>query len=280
MSENFRGGLTRVSLKDYTTIGVGGEAFAAFPETEEDFTALLAAGGEKIIIGCGSNIVFSDSGYGGTVIFTEKLRKIETCGGYVRAQAGVRLCDLISFYKRNGLGGTEFLAGIPASVGGAAFMNAGAFGKSVSDILINAGVFADGKTAVLNNAACGFGYRKSALGGAAVYADFAFTDGFDNVAYEKYLKARREKQPAGRSFGSTFKNPPFDSAGRLIEAAGLKGYKVGGAKVSEKHANFIINAGGATARDIYSLVAYIKERVNAAFGVMLTEEVRFIGDFS
>lgn len=274
--------VSMVELSGYTTIGVGGVSVAVFPETERELFSALSLPGEKIVIGGGSNVVFSDKGYGGTVIFTRNLNKIEFGDGFIRAYAGVKLSQLISFYLSRGYGGVEFLAGIPASVGGAVAMNAGAFGKNISESIINVAAVADNKKAVAQNKDCDFTYRSSAFCSehAVIYADFSYykdENAKENAA--RYIAARQKKQPAGRSFGSAFKNPQGDYAGRLIELAGLKGYSVGGAAVSEKHANFIINRGGASACDVYALVDYIKKKVYGLFGVMLEEEVRFIGDF-
>ncbi len=274
------------SLKERTAFGVGGKAaYACFPENAAELTAVLsAAAREKLpcaVLGCASNVVVSDKGFCGVVAFTSKMNAVSRKGDTVVAECGVKTARLLEFCRLNDLSGAEFLCGIPATVGGMLAMNAGAFGGEIGGIVRSVTALCEGKTVRLSPEECAFGYRTSAFGENLVVlsAEFALKTGFDAALTEKITRARREKQPAGKTFGSTFRNGENYFAGELIERAGLKGFSVGGAQVSEKHANFIVNRGDATARDVRRLIAEIRERVYRQFGVTLTEEVRFLGDF-
>lgn len=275
-----------VMLKDYTTIKVGGKALAVFPESEEELLSVIKDLEKNkrpfIPLGLGSNVVFSDKGYDGIIVSTRKLTGIKKYKNFIRAYSGTPLSKLVNFYQENCFGGMEFLVGIPASVGGAVIMNAGAFNKNLDGILIKIGVIVDNNIVELTNKQCGFTYRNSNLpsGAVVLYADFAFyPDENASVTTKEYLLKRKIKQPVGNSFGSVFKNNAKFPAGLLIDKLNLKGAAIGGVKISEKHANFIINEGG-TADDVYRLVTYVKQKVNESFNITLEEEVRFIGEFN
>lgn len=274
------------SLKERTAFGVGGRAkYACFPESAEELIAVLrAAEREDIpvaVLGCASNVIVSDRGFDGAAVFTAKLNGLSCSGDTVTAFSGVALPRFLDFCRLHDLSGAEFLYGIPASVGGLVAMNAGAFGKEIGSIIQSVTAYSCGSVKALAPEDCGFAYRSSSFGGdnVVISAEFSLHKGFDARFTEKIRKIRKEKQPRGRTFGSTFKNGKDYFAGELIERAGLKNFSVGGAAVSEKHANFIVNKGGATADDVRRLIAYIKEKVNGLFGVDLAEEVRYLGDF-
>ena len=188
-------------------------------------------------------------------------------------------------YKRQGLAGLEFAGGIPGTLGGGVAMNAGAYGGQLSDVLVEAAVLQDGEEVVFSREALEMGYRVTLplkRGLPVLWARFRLTrdDPAAILARMKELNARRrEKQPLSfPSAGSTFKRPEGHFAGALIEAAGLKGLTVGGAQVSEKHAGFVVNRGGATAKDVLSLIAEVQTRVYAHAGVRLEMEVRVVGE--
>ena len=201
----------------------------------------------------------------------------------VTAYAGVKNADLIEQTRQAGLTGLEFLAGIPGSVGGGIVMNAGAFGKSLSDAVQSVDVIRRGRRLRLSAEACAFTYRGSGLS----EGDFILSARFrlersspDRVEalIAGYLEQRRRLQPAGKTCGSVFRNPEGASAGALIERAGLKGARVGGASVSLKHANFIVNE-GTCAKDVLTLIGAIKNKIKEEFGVTLREEVVIVGEF-
>ena len=272
-------------LKGKCTYGTGGNAdYAFFPKTAEEvvrLTETLKKCGEPyFFLGAGSNVLVSDEGYRGAVVFTEKLKGVSYSGKLATVRAGERLNSFIDDALMNSLGGIEFLSGIPASVGGAVAMNAGCFGKNVGDY-VSYVVSTDGIYTAEN---CGFGYRTSVFKETGVGIISVCFD-LDNVEYEqsegkiaKYRALRRSKVPKGRSCGSVFKNDGY-FAGKVIESAGLKGFSIGGARVSDKHANFIIADDSATSGDVYRLISEIKKRTLEKCGVKLREEVEYIGSF-
>ncbi|MBO4217378.1 MAG: UDP-N-acetylmuramate dehydrogenase, partial [Clostridia bacterium] len=241
------------------------------------------AGIKTLTVGNMSNLLFSDGGYRGAVITTKEMANITTSSGKVVADAGASLSALADFCRNASLSGAEFLYGIPGTVGGGVYMNAGAFGGSVSDVLTASEYIKDGKFIKLDSAAHGFGYRNSVYktsGGVIVSAEFSLPEGDRGEItgkMEGYLAKRRASQPLDKpSAGSVFKRPEGFFAGKLIEDAGLKGARVGGAAVSEKHAGFIVNVGGATAEDVKELIQIIKSRVFDSFGVSLEEEIEYV----
>ena len=272
-------------LREYCSMRVGGPAkLAAFPETAEELASLLRAGGRRVVLGGGSNVLFPDEGYDGTVIFTTKLCRLSADGCVLSAQAGVTLSALARKALDCGLGGLAFAYGIPGTVGGGVYMNAGAYGGQIADCLVRATLLdAAGEPRVVSASELALGYRSSALmdgDWTLLSADFALVPAPPEeirAEMERNMQARREKQPLEYpSCGSTFKRPPGQYAGALIERCGLKGCTVGGAQVSEKHAGFVVNRGDATSADVRALIAHIQRVVAEKTGVLLECEVRII----
>lgn len=269
----------------HCSIGCGGCARAAFwPENLAELLLLVDVFRREelkfVVLGNMTNVLPSDGMFEGAVIFTDGLRSVGI-GKSVFAMAGVRAKALLDSCERHGRTGAEFLAGIPCSVGGAAFMNAGAGGRYFSDILESVLVYKDGRIRVLLKEECGYGYKhsvfmddSSVILGASLLLDEA--DGQTVARKRAEFLAARRKLPKGRSMGCVFKNPPDVPAGKLIDGAGLKGLRVGGAVISPQHANFIINEGGATSADVKALINLIKNAVFAQYGVGLEEEIRYL----
>lgn len=280
-----------VPLKALTTWRVGGAAERLYrPADLEDLSAFLASLPEHeplIWLGLGSNMLVRDGGVRGTVIASHSgLGRLERLGSHgVRAEAGVPCAKVARLSAKLGLTGGEFLAGIPGTMGGALAMNAGAFGGSTWERVVGVETI-DRQGVVHRRKAEAFqvGYRTVALPGEEwfVAAHLRLESGDSKVALEtirSLLAKRSATQPTGvASCGSVFRNPPGEHAARLIEACGLKGHRVGGACVSDKHANFIIHCGEATAADIETLIDEVKQRVAAEQGVELMAEVHVIGE--
>lgn len=280
-----------VSMKNYTSFKVGGPAELFLSPEDAGQTAKLVRFCEKeeipvFVLGKGSNLLVSDRGIKGAVIYTGKQCGISLVDeNTVRAQSGASLAQLCTFALENSLSGLEFAYGIPGTVGGAVFMNAGAYGGEMKDVLLNSEyVSTDGTSGELDNEAMELSYRHSAYENSnlvitAASVRLAPADRNEiKSTMNDILARRKEKQPLEYpSAGSTFKRPEGNFAGALIEQCGLKGVSVGGAQVSEKHAGFIINRGGATAADILSLIKHVKARVKAQTGVSLETEIRLIG---
>ena len=278
-------------MSRHTTFRTGGPADlmllpSSLSELRETLAALRAEGVRPFILGNGSNLLVSDKGIRGIVVkLGEGLDEISAQGETVVCGAGAFLTRLCVFAAENSLSGAEALYGIPGSVGGAVYMNAGAYGSEIKDILVSADyIDADGETGTLEGVE-GYGYRRSPFTDSdriITAAVFAFSNG-DRAEIEAKMaeiKARRsDKQPLNYpSAGSVFKRPEGYYAAALIDRAGLKGTTVGGARVSEKHAGFIVNVGGATTADITRLIEIVKERVFKDSGVELETEVRFVGE--
>ena len=287
-----------VPLKALTTFGIGGPADVVYPESTEQLVNIadtLRGRGERFwVIGGGSNVLAADEGVGGVVVGTKKMYNVQCTtynGGryYVTCECGVMLPRLAAVARDGGLTGLEWAAGIPATVGGATAGNAGAYGGCMAGIVRGVSVWLDGRVIRLSNAECRFGYRDSIFKrgkGIILSAEIALRLGdrerIAQIMAENAAK-RREAQPSGKSAGSVFKKCGDVSAGYLIETAGLKGLKIGGAEVSQKHANFIINSGGATARDVYGLIEAAAGKVLAMHGARLEPEIIFFcnkGDIS
>lgn len=277
-------------MKKHTSFGVGGKT-DSYIEVDSVFTlneVLLLAKHYKIpfkIIGNGTNVLVSDKGYKGLIIRLNKLNSIIKKTNHIKVMAGANVSSLISFSFLESLSGLEWLVGIPGTIGGAVVMNAGAFGHSISDRIVSVEALVDGKIKRLNKNDCKFGYRSSRFlknKEIVLSATFCLLDGDKEFVLDRikgYKELRQKVQPTGRSCGSVFKNPLGEKAGSLIERSGLKGYKIGGARVSFKHANFIIAEGKTNASDIASLIAHVKEKVKGQFGIELEEELEYIGDF-
>ena len=288
----FRGRLSAgENLSRHTSWKVGGPAELFFvPADEDDLAGFLAAlpDDEPVTwIGLGSNMLVRDGGIRGAVISTSGMKdRLELLPGHaVRAGCGAACAKVARFSARSGLSGAEFMAGIPGSVGGALAMNAGAFGSETWDIverveLVNRA----GGRAEKTGADFATGYRRVGLARDEWFLGAVFrlgpdTEGTAQTRIRELLAQRAATQPTGRfSCGSVFRNPPGDFAGRLVEQCGLKGFAVGAASVSEKHANFIINAGAARAADIEAVIAHVQATVAEMTGIRLEPEVEITGE--
>ncbi|MGN0817735.1 MAG: UDP-N-acetylmuramate dehydrogenase [Candidatus Coproplasma sp.] len=276
-------------FSDNTTYGLGGVARRAYfpvniPQAAAVFDLLRENGTKKVILGCGSNVLASDRPFYGAVLCTKKLCGIVRINhNTVFCLAGTTVAGLLRYCRRRLLGGLEFLYGIPATVGGLAYMNGGADGKYIAGVVRQVKIY-DGKFKNLSAERCGFGVKKSAMQKKDCLIVGVFLSVYSSSAGEiqdklDYYKARRSHLPKGRSCGCAFKNPPCIPAGKLIEQAGLKGKRIGGAYVSPIHANFIINDGGS-ADDVRKLIFTVRREVYNYCGVLLEEEVDYIGDFN
>ncbi len=269
-------------LSAYTTFGIGGEARELlFADSAESLCEPAARG--ALVIGGGSNLLVSDDGYDGTVC-VNRYRAIDLDAGAVTVGSGTRLCTLSNALAEAGRSGLEWAVGIPGTVGGAVKMNAGAFGSCVGDRLLYADVLRKGVLLRLSNLELGLGYRRSGLMSGDTVISAAFrTDALDPSKVMRrtadIAAARAAAQPSGKSAGSVFKNPDGMHIAELIERAGLKGYTVGGARISEKHANIIVNTGRATAKDVCAVINRVKDEMLSRYGVAAQEEIIYIGDF-
>ena len=276
-------------MKKHTTFRVGGPADVLVQPDETALAAILALCRQYHVsysfIGNGSNLLVGDKGIRGVVIeMTDPMGNIEVDGTKITAQAGAMLSKIANTAASNGLGGMEFAAGIPGSVGGAVVMNAGAYGGEMKDIIEKVYVLDEnGAQLELDRDALDLGYRHSCIPEkkyivTKVVLELVPRNEAEIRSEMKELNEKRaEKQPLQYpSAGSTFKRPEGYFAGKLIMDAGLRGYQVGGAQVSEKHCGFVINKGDATAADICQLM---RDKVQAQFGVVLEPEVKMIGEF-
>jgi len=282
----------REPMKRHTSFRAGGPAdWYAAPETADELAAVCRAcrkaGSRFYVIGNGSNLLVSDEGFRGVIISTEKFRKLEAAGRNLKAGAGVLLSKAANEALRAGLSGLEFAAGIPGSVGGAVVMNAGAYGSEMKDVLKSVTVLnSDGNVITLDAKELALGYRTSIIqkkGYVVLEALFSLECGNMEAIRQKMDKLaekRKEKQPLEYpSAGSTFKRPQGNFAGKLIMEAGLAGFRMGGAQVSEKHCGFVINTGNATSADIRGLIRQVQQKVLEHSGVALEMEVKCIGEF-
>lgn len=278
-------------MKEHTSWRIGGpcDVFAE-PAGRKELQLAISYASERTIpltvIGAGTNILVSDEGIRGVVVKVGRgLDRISIDGSMIIAEAGAKLSKVAAAARDAGLGGFEFSSGIPGAIGGAVVMNAGANGASVGALvkeilLLNL----DGCFCKKTRDEMNFGYRSSALQSdnsvvvEAVFSCFYRDKEAIKEEMEVFIRRRRETQPLHYpSAGSIFKNPPGDSAGRLIEAAGLKGERVGDAQISILHANFIVNLGEATARDVMTLVDRARRSVLELFGIELKPEVKVVG---
>lgn len=280
-------------MSRHTTFRTGGPASLFIsPGNIEELKKVVEVLGrismDFFILGNGSNILVSDKGYEGAVISLRKFADIELAGEKnIRAGAGALNSAIASFAKDNSLTGFEFAAGIPGSIGGAMIMNAGAYDGEMKQVTREVTVLSPvGEIMVLDNGTMEFGYRTSAIKGRgyvvlSVLIDLEKGNPEEISAKMAELAARRrDKQPLEYpSAGSTFKRPEGYFAGKLIEDAGLRGYSVGGAAVSDKHCGFVINKSGATSADIYRLIMEVKDKVMESSGVELEPEVIMLGEF-
>ena len=283
--------LVNEPMANHTTFRIGGPADVLFfPASAEEFMSAqklaAEAGAAVTMIGNGSNLLVRDGGIRGLVIaMGEPFSAIRVEGRRICAQAGARLTKLASVAQEQGLSGLEFASGIPGSVGGGCAMNAGAYGGQLSDVLVSAEVLLNGRLRTMTKEELQMGYRTTLPlreGGVVLSAEFELQEGDSQAILDqmKELNARRrDKQPLNLpSAGSAFKRPEGYFAGALIEECGLKGFAIGGAQVSQKHAGFVVNAGNATARDVQDLLAHVQKVVKAEKGVELEPEVRILGE--
>lgn len=281
------------SMKEYTTFRVGGEAECLVLIQQEEELAKLISYLNQIehnyfILGNGSNLLVGDKGYRGIILkFDGPMEQIAVEGTRITAKAGALLSQVAVAAKDNSLTGLEFAAGIPGSIGGGVVMNAGAYDGEMKQVVESVKVMdGDGQIAVLDNDTMEFGYRTSIIKSRpyiVLEVVLKLAEGNREqigARMEELTNLRRSKQPLEYpSAGSTFKRPEGYYAGKLIMDAGLRGYRIGGAQVADKHCGFVINTGGATAADIKEVIEEVQERVRKRFHVFLEPEVVFLGDF-
>ncbi len=276
------------SFTENTTYRCGGNARVAyFPETEEQAVAVYDYVADNkidfVTLGNGSNVLASDKFFDGAVISTKNFTGIKrTDRGTIVCLAGTTVGSILSFCITNGFGGLEYLAGIPATIGGLAYMNGGADEKYIERNVVNVRLY-DGKISELSNKNCHFGHKYSTMrdiNGLILSVELKITQKSSEEIIDDIKRRVRQRGslPTGASCGCVFKNPNNTSAGKLIDEAGLKGLKLGGAAVSERHANFIINYGNR-ASDVRKLIEEVRRKVFERTGIFLEEEVIYIGDF-
>lgn len=278
----------------HTTFRVGGAVDVyAIPSNEKELTGIidlcLEENVEFYVIGNGSNLLVSDKGFPGVCIeIGSNMKELSLKDGIIYAEAGALLSRVAAFAMKNSLTGFEFASGIPGTIGGAANMNAGAYGREMKDVIKRVHAYnANAKKLItIERENLEFGYRKSVIKSQKLIVTGVEleleTGSYDEIKakMDGFTKSRREKQPLEYpSAGSTFKRPTGFFAGKLIQDSGLMGYSVGGAGVSEKHAGFVINKNNATATDVYRLIREIQEKVYADSGVRLETEVIMLGEF-
>ncbi len=280
-----------VVLAQYTTFRIGGAAkLAVFPKNISEACAVLKLmrdeGIRVLVIGNGSNLLVSDNGFDGAAVILSGMRNVSFDGCTIRADAGVPLTRLALEASKRSLTGLEFAYGIPGSVGGAVYMNAGAYGGEMSQVIVSSTYYDPESRDIceLSSSNHDFRYRHSSYmenGRIILSAEFRLEDGDKDVITAKMnelMSRRRDKQPLEYpSAGSVFKRGNGFITAQAIDEAGLKGRRVGGAEVSQKHAGFIVNLGGATAGDVLSLIKIIKAEVLEKFGYEIECEIRYIG---
>lgn len=279
-------------LKNHTSFKIGGPAdeFASV-SNEQEIIELIGYARKKgipyTIMGNGSNLLVSDKGIRGLVIKLSKgFDTTEVIGDKIIAKSGILLSKLSNIALENGLSGIEFASGIPGSLGGAIYMNAGAYGGEMRDVIEKVTYLSDGEIKTAEKCDLDFGYRHSRFSGTediVLSAEIQLKKADKTeirAAMDDFKERRCSKQPlAMPSAGSTFKRPEGYFAGKLIEDAGLKGKRIGGAQVSQKHSGFVVNTGDATAQDILDLIKFIQDTVYEKFGVKLETEVKMLGEF-
>ena len=277
-------------LKQYTYTKVGGAAdYLAFPRNQYELKRIVTfANAHEIpwmVLGNSSNIIVRDGGIEGFVIMFDHFHDVRVNGYVIEAEAGAKLIDVTHVARYHSLTGFEFACGIPGSIGGAVYMNAGAYGGEIAHILQSCKVLTpEGEIKTLSASDLAFGYRHSKIqetGDVVISAKFALAPGnYDQINQEmaRLTHLRELKQPLEYpSCGSVFKRPVGHFAGQLISEAGLKGHRIGGVEVSEKHAGFMINVDYGTAKDYEDLIAHVIATVEKSAGVTLEREVRIIG---
>ena len=292
ISELFPGAIFDEPMKTHTTFRIGGKADCFINATSiDDVKDVLAYAKENniplLVMGNGSNMLVSDKGIRGIVLrISKEMNDCKINGCEVFAQAGILLSNLASRIQKAGLSGFEELSGIPGTLGGGIYMNAGAYGGELKNIIKEVTfITRDGVLSTLSAHELDFGYRHSIFednGAIILSATLILQKGNPEEIKEKmneFTKRRNDKQPINMpSAGSTFKRPEGYFAGKLIQDSNLKGYSIGGAQVSEKHSGFVVNTGDATAADVLNLIRHVQNTVKKNFGVELEPEIRLIGE--
>ena len=278
------------SLKKHTTYGIGGPAdLMIFPKSKQDLIKVIEIINENkiqlTILGSGSNVLVSDNGIRGAVIsLKNSLKQIEVDENILYAECGTMLGKIVKHAVKNNLIGLENLNGVPGTLGGALIMNAGAWGGEISENLIHVEVI-NSKSGIqkIQKKDLNFSYRQSSFNKDDILlsAKFNLKKADKDIIKENFIEAqsgRKKSQPLNkRSAGSLFKNPKNNSAGKLLDEAGLKGFSIGDAKISEKHANFFINDGDATSKDMLMLIKKAHKEVKDKFNINLSLEVKLMG---
>ncbi|MBO5060832.1 MAG: UDP-N-acetylmuramate dehydrogenase [Clostridia bacterium] len=279
-------------MKNHTSFKIGGPA-DEFCEavSEEEVRNLIEYAKNKgidyIVMGNGSNLLVGDKGIRGLVIkLARGFDSTEVSGKTIKAQSGILLSRLANTALKHELSGLEFASGIPGTLGGAVFMNAGAYGGEMKDVITSVTYLEDGEIRTADKDELDFGYRRSIFcdkDAVILSAEMSLDESeYDKIKemMDDFKERRTSKQPLSMpSAGSTFKRPEGFFAGKLIEDAGLKGFRIGGAEVSQKHSGFVVNADNATARDVLGLIEHIQKTVYDKFGVKLETEVKMLGEF-
>ncbi|MCF7821322.1 MAG: UDP-N-acetylmuramate dehydrogenase [Mariprofundaceae bacterium] len=281
----------KISLASHTTLAIGGPArwyFRPGGESELSEALSLIPDSTPILpLGRGSNLLVSDQGFDGVVIDFGGLGGISSDQSELRAEAGARMAKVAQYCAAQGLAGLEFMATVPGDLGGGIAMNAGAFGQQISDTLRSVRILhRNGGISEINRDQLQMDYRHTVLptGALVISARFELQNDNSESIRDRMREMRRQRsstQPLSLpNCGSVFKNPPGDYAARLIEAAGLKGIKIGNARISSTHANFIVNEGKASSEDVLTLIRMAQQAVEEKFGVHLEPEVRILGGIS
>ena len=282
--------LMNESLKKHTTYGIGGPAdLMIFPKSKQDLIKVIEIINENkiqlTILGSGSNVLVSDNGIRGAVIsLKNSLKQIEVDNNILYAECGTMLGKIVKHAVKNNLIGLENLNGVPGTLGGALIMNAGAWGGEISENLIHVEIMnSKNEIQKIQKKDLNFSYRQSSFNKDDILlsAKFNLKKADKDIIKENFIEAqsgRKKSQPLNkRSAGSLFKNPKNNSAGKLLDEAGLKGFSIGDAKISEKHANFFINDGDASSRDMLMLIKKAHKEVKDKFNVNLSLEVKLMG---
>lgn len=283
------GVLVNENLAKYSSFKIGGPAkFIVFPTNLEELKKVLLIcdqeGVRYKIIGAGTNLLFADSGFDGVIISTRKFEKLFCLkDNFLKVSGGVMLGEVSAFCLENGFTGFEFAGLIPGTIGGATVMNAGAFGSSMSDIIFSVSYFYNGNLYTKKAEELKFGYRSSIFreleSAFILEVVFKLKKEQKLLIYNKVLDnnyKRKTSQPVGLSAGSVFKNLNGLSAGKIIDECGLKGCSIGGAYISEKHANFILNSGNATSKDVIDLINHVKNVIKQKKNIDLELELEIV----
>ena len=269
-------------LKNHTSFRIGGKAkFVVMPSSFEELINLLMYLNQKnvkyYVLGNGTNVLASDNGFKGVVIKLTLLNQIRLYKTYLQVFCGASLSAVCLFLKQHDLGGFEDAFGIPGTIGGAVKMNASAYNFETGKLVLGVLAIIDGTVKYLNHDECGFGYRKSVFENAIILSvDFVITKGCNAKRMEEVIALRKTFQPLNLpSAGSVFKRADGVPVSKMLDELGFKGKSVGGAKISEKHAGFIVNFNNATEHDVKKLIAEIKAEVYKTKGIILEEEIKF-----